>query len=286
MGPIGLTPALSASSVEWRDGSRQWIGKGVEGKRLSWNLRHYPGICLENWGKPQNSALISASLPIFQLGKSHRISKKIWNVFNKILNEAYWSPVFERLQWVPNGMFLHIKKIPVSTTDGYDKYLSLVDTCHVVGTVHLYKHTYWPLMRFLPAVSKCDTSQRNRQRFFNKSRIFATTHLYNLVVWQIFFVAFFRLAQHTGLGLLTDSPTTALSSSRKKKWVEAGTQRFLVPWSKDEEDYDDVIMIMMSLKIFGLRPLIGFNWNRLGPSGGMFWTLKTQAFIAAVTVSS
>jgi len=40
-----------------------------------------------------------------------------------------------------------------------------VDFCHVVGTLHWYK--YWPLFRFLPAVSKCDSSQSNRLRLFN-----------------------------------------------------------------------------------------------------------------------
>jgi hypothetical protein len=43
-------------------------------------------------------------------------------------------------------------------------HLSAVDTCHVIGTLHWYK--YWPLVRFLPAVSKCDISQSNRLRLF------------------------------------------------------------------------------------------------------------------------
>lgn len=48
----------------------------------------------------------------------------------------------------------------VSTIATYDKHLSLLHTCHVVETVHLYK--CWPFLRFPHAVGTRDTSQRNR----------------------------------------------------------------------------------------------------------------------------
>jgi len=35
-----------------------------------------------------------------------------------------------------------------------DKHLSVVDICHVVGTVIEYK--YWPLVHFPPTVGKCE----------------------------------------------------------------------------------------------------------------------------------
>jgi hypothetical protein len=41
-----------------------------------------------------------------------------------------------------------------STSGICDKHLSLDGTCHVVGTVHLYR--YWPLVRFPPTVCMCD----------------------------------------------------------------------------------------------------------------------------------
>jgi len=37
----------------------------------------------------------------------------------------------------------------------------LVDTCHVVETVCLFK--CWPLIRFPPTVGKCEARQRTRQ---------------------------------------------------------------------------------------------------------------------------
>jgi hypothetical protein len=40
-------------------------------------------------------------------------------------------------------------------TGTFHKHLSLIDTCHYVGTVQLYK--YWPLVRVLQAASKYDT---------------------------------------------------------------------------------------------------------------------------------
>ena len=234
MGPIGLTPALRASSVEWRDDSRQWTGKGVEGKLLSWNLRHYPGICLENWEKPRKTCPNIGILTDIPTREIPQNKQKIWNVFNKILNKlepGIWEIAVSCKRNVPS----HKKKFR------YPRQMDMTNICHlwILATswarCNLYKHTYWPLMRFLPAVSKCDTSQRNRQRFFNMSRIFATTHLYNLVVWQIFFVAFFRLAQLTGLCLLTDSPTTALSSSRKKNESKPEHKDFLCPEVKTKK---------------------------------------------------
>jgi hypothetical protein len=45
-----------------------------------------------------------------------------------------------------------------------EEFPSLVDNCHVVGTVHL--HTYWPVVRLPATVGKCDTNQRNRQCVF------------------------------------------------------------------------------------------------------------------------
>lgn len=45
----------------------------------------------------------------------------------------------------------------------YNTLLALVNTCHVVGTVHLYK--YWPLTCFPATVGRSDTSQRNYRRF-------------------------------------------------------------------------------------------------------------------------
>jgi len=46
----------------------------------------------------------------------------------------------------------------------FDKHLPVVNTCHIVGTVRLYK--YWPLFRFPLIVGKCDTRQRTRQCSF------------------------------------------------------------------------------------------------------------------------
>ena len=45
----------------------------------------------------------------------------------------------------------------VPTTVSFDKHLSLMDTCHVVGTVHLRK--YRPPLRFQTAASRCDHYQ-------------------------------------------------------------------------------------------------------------------------------
>ena len=79
-----------------------------------------------------------------------------------------------------------------------DKHLSLVDTCHVVETVHLHK--YWPPVRFPPTVHKCDTIQKNR-------------YLYK----QISFVTSCRLAHCIALGRFTQSSTTALSQMLREQ---------------------------------------------------------------------
>jgi hypothetical protein len=52
-------------------------------------------------------------------------------------------------------------RIRVSKSALLDEHLSPVDTCQVVGTMHVYK--YWPLVRFAATVGKCDASQRNHQ---------------------------------------------------------------------------------------------------------------------------
>jgi len=83
---------------------------------------------------------------------------------------------------------------PDHTTGVSDKHLSLVDTFHVVGKVHLHKYEYWPPFRFPPTVDKCDTIKRNR-------------YLYK----QVSFVTSCRLAHCIALGTLTDSSTTAFS---------------------------------------------------------------------------
>jgi len=52
-------------------------------------------------------------------------------------------------------------KIRIYVKPGFHSFwqnLLLVDTCHVVETVHLY--SYWLLVCFPPAVSKCDRSQK------------------------------------------------------------------------------------------------------------------------------
>jgi hypothetical protein len=52
----------------------------------------------------------------------------------------------------------------VPTSGMLDKYLSLMDTCHVVETVHLCK--YRPPLRLQTTVGKSKTSHRNHQRLF------------------------------------------------------------------------------------------------------------------------
>ena len=52
----------------------------------------------------------------------------------------------------------------VLTPGTLDKHLSLVDTCHVVGRVHLCK--YRPPLRLQTTVGKGKTSHRNHQRLF------------------------------------------------------------------------------------------------------------------------
>jgi len=47
----------------------------------------------------------------------------------------------------------------VPTTVNFDKHLSLMDTCHVVGTMH-FLH-YRPPHRFQTTASRCDFGQRN-----------------------------------------------------------------------------------------------------------------------------
>jgi hypothetical protein len=42
-----------------------------------------------------------------------------------------------------------------------DKHVPIVDTCHIMGIVHLY--ICWPLVHFPPTVGESDTSQSNYQ---------------------------------------------------------------------------------------------------------------------------
>jgi hypothetical protein len=51
--------------------------------------------------------------------------------------------------------------LSISTTDIVDKFLSLVDTCHVMGTVHLCRCC--PFVRFPSGVSKCESSPSDHQ---------------------------------------------------------------------------------------------------------------------------
>ena len=46
-------------------------------------------------------------------------------------------------------------RVPMTGT--FDRHLSHVDTCHIVGTVYLYK--YWPSVRFSQATNKCNTKR-------------------------------------------------------------------------------------------------------------------------------
>jgi hypothetical protein len=58
--------------------------------------------------------------------------------------------------WYPHKPVCYDCKIDIN--------LSLVDTCHVVGTVPLYK--YWSHFRLALTVGECDTSQTNDRRLF------------------------------------------------------------------------------------------------------------------------
>lgn len=79
----------------------------------------------------------------------HMFSKNCFCFWSKGLNVSflvlpcYWK-------------FVAAMLIPVSMTGVLDKYLSLVDACHVVGAMHLYK--YWPLGCVWVTVCKCDKS--------------------------------------------------------------------------------------------------------------------------------
>jgi hypothetical protein len=57
----------------------------------------------------------------------------------------------------------------VPTTANFDKHLSLMDTYHVVRTVHFLKH--WPPYRFQTTASRCDFGQRNYYQWLFACRV-------------------------------------------------------------------------------------------------------------------
>jgi hypothetical protein len=57
----------------------------------------------------------------------------------------------------------------VPTNANFDKHLSLMDTCHVVGTVYFLK--YWPPLRFQTTASRCDFGLRNYYQCLSACRV-------------------------------------------------------------------------------------------------------------------
>lgn len=93
-----------------------------------------------------------------------------WNFLTEPRLTSFIAPVFcgRRFKYRCNKL-LHLGH--VSTAGICDKHLWRVDTCHVVGTVHLYK--YWSLVRFPRTVCKCDTNQSNYQYRWNTAVAFS-----------------------------------------------------------------------------------------------------------------
>jgi hypothetical protein len=72
---------LRLYSTEWKDDRWMMNCKGC-GRKRSWpNLRQYPGMCLEDWGKPRNSQSI-------QLICGSRVEPGTWRTRSRIVNRS------------------------------------------------------------------------------------------------------------------------------------------------------------------------------------------------------
>jgi hypothetical protein len=100
----------------------------------------------------------------------------------------------------------------VATTGIFDKHLSTEDTCHVVGTVHLYKELTDHLsVSWRNVCYECDKSQMNDKCLdvYGVVALTRLTYTGSLSGQHRFFTSC-QLVYHTELGWLTDPPTTAI----------------------------------------------------------------------------